>query len=107
MHTETNYAQGERGDEAQFWLQKQWANMVRLKEDSVPIIGFTWFSLVDQVDWDTALREDNGRVNALGLFDLNRAIRPVGLAYQVLVERWRKILPAESICLDLHFGSEA
>ena len=27
---------------------------------------FTWYSLQDQVDWDTALRENNGRVNPLG-----------------------------------------
>ena len=48
----------------------------------------TWYSLVDQVDWDTALREDNGRVNALGLFDLDRNIRPVGRAYQSLIRQW-------------------
>ena len=31
---------------------------------------FTWYSLTDQVDWDIALREANGRVNALGFYDL-------------------------------------
>ena len=36
---------------------KEWANMVRLKDDGVPITGFTWYSLTDQVDWDTILRE--------------------------------------------------
>jgi beta-glucosidase/6-phospho-beta-glucosidase/beta-galactosidase len=97
MHTETNLADAER---APAWLWKEWANMLRLKEDGVPILGFTWYSLVDQVDWDTALREDNGRVNPLGLFDLDRKIRPVGAAYKRLVEQWREILPAESLCLD-------
>ena len=48
------------------WLRKEWANMIRLKQDGIPIVGFTWYSLTDQVDWDTALREDNGRVNPLG-----------------------------------------
>ncbi len=65
----------------------------------MPIIGFTWYSLTDQVDWDTALREDKGGVNRLGLFDLNRQIRPVGRAYQKLVSQWRNILPVESVCL--------
>ena len=97
MHTETNLADAAK---APAWLWKEWANMVRLKEDGVPILGFTWYSLVDQVDWDTALREDNGRVNPLGLFDLNRTIRPVGEAYRRLVEQWREILPAESLCLN-------
>lgn len=97
MHTETNLADAER---APAWLWKEWANMVRLKEDGVPIIGFTWYSLIDQVDWDTALREDNGRVNPLGLYDLDRKLRPVGAAYKRLAAQWREILPAESLCLD-------
>jgi beta-glucosidase len=98
MHTETNLADAER---APGWLWKEWANMVRLKQDGVPIIGFTWYSLTDQVDWDTALREDNGHVNPLGLFDLDRKIRPVGQAYRKLVSQWRDILPAESFCLAI------
>ena len=98
MHTETNLADAER---APAWLWKEWANMVRLKQDGVPIIGFTWYSLIDQVDWDTALREDNGRVNPLGLYDIDRKLRPVGAAYRRLVQQWRDILPAESVCLHL------
>ena len=63
--------------------------------------GFTWYSLTDQVDWDTALREENGRVNPLGLYDLDRKIRPVGKAYQQLIQRWRQVLPTQSVCLTL------
>jgi beta-glucosidase len=96
MHTETNLADPER---APAWLWKEWANMMRLKHDGVPVIGFTWYSLIDQVDWDTALREDNGRINPLGLYDIDRKIRPVGEAYKRLVEQWREILPLESLCL--------
>lgn len=73
--------------------------MIRLKEDGVPIFGFIWYSLTDQVDWDTALREDNGHVNELGLFDLDRNIRPVGEAYRKLVSQWRGMLPVDSLCL--------
>ena len=65
----------------------------------IPIVGFTWYSLTDQVDWDTALRENNGRVNPLGLYDLNRKIRPVGQAYKNLIADWRKVLPTQSVCL--------
>jgi beta-glucosidase len=46
--------------------------MVRLKQDGVPILGFTWFSFTDHLDRDTALRDDAGWVNALGLYDLAR-----------------------------------
>lgn len=99
MHTETNFAQGPSGDEAVYWLWKEWANVLRLRNDGVPILGFTWYSLTDQVDWDTALREANGHVNALGLYDLERNIRPVGKAYQKLIADWRDVLPTQSVCL--------
>jgi len=98
MHTETNLADPDR---APAWLWRQWANMVRLREDGVPIIGFTWYSLIDQVDWDTALRENNGTVNPLGLYDLDRKIRPVGEAYRRLIAQWRDILPAGSLSLKI------
>ena len=93
MHTETNLAQGPNGDEAVYWLWKQWANVLRLRNDGVPIVGFTWYSLTDQIDWDTALREQNGRVHPVGLYDLDRNIRPVGEAYKKLVADWREVLP--------------
>ncbi len=67
----------------------------------MPIIGFTWYSLQDQVDWDTGLRENNGRVNPLGLCDLDRKIRPVGYAYKKLIEKWSKTLPNESNVLGI------
>ena len=98
MHTETNNL---GGIDAVPWLHKEWANVHRLKQDGVPLIGFTWYSLQDQVDWDTALRENNGTVNPLGLVDLNRKIRPVGHAYKHLIEQWRHTLPTESTVLGI------
>jgi beta-glucosidase/6-phospho-beta-glucosidase/beta-galactosidase len=97
MHTETNMAE----PRSVAWLRKEWANMVRLKQDGVPILGFTWFSLTDQVDWDTALREDAGRVNALGLYDLDRQIRPVGRLYRDLARQWSQLLEADSMALAI------
>ena len=96
MHTETNLADAEKSP---VWLWKEWANVIRLKQDGVPIIGFTWYSLTDQVDWDTALCENNGHVNPLGLYDLDRKIRPVGEQYRRLITQWSEALPAERICL--------
>jgi hypothetical protein len=65
----------------------------------MPVLGFTWYSLTDQVDWDTGLREDNGRVNPLGLYDLDRKPRPVGKAYKKLIKDWQHVLPMQSVCL--------
>jgi beta-glucosidase len=99
MHTETNFAEGERGDEAVFWLWKQWANVLHVRNEGIPMVGFTWYSLTDQVDWDSALREDRGHVNALGLYDLDRRIRPVGEAYRKIIREWSNVLPTQSVCL--------
>lgn len=101
MHTETNISQGPNGDEAVFWLWKEWANLLRVRNDGIPVVGFTWYSLTDQVDWDTALCGKNGRVNALGLYDLDRRIRPVGEAYKKIVREWEGVLPTQSISLRL------
>jgi beta-glucosidase len=99
MHTETNFAEGPNGDEAVNWLWKQWANVLRVRNDGIPIVGFTWYSLTDQIDWDSALREEAGHVNPLGLYDLHRNIRPVGRAYQQLMRDWAEVLPTQSVCL--------
>ncbi len=101
MHTETNTWQGPRGDEASYWLWKEWANVLRLRNSGVPVVGFTWYSLTDQIDWETALRENNGVLNPLGLFDLDRKIRPVGAAYGQLIADWNAVLPTQSLCLTL------
>ncbi len=95
MHTETNI----KMPACKEWFLKQWANVHRLKHDGIPIIGFTWYSLLHQVDWDSALRNDAGIVNELGLFDLDRKIMPVGEAYKTLIENWKEILNEESFGL--------
>jgi len=60
-------------------------------ERGIPVLGFTWYSLIDQVDWDTELREANNRVNPFGLYDMNRKIRPVGEAYKQIIEEYDEI----------------
>ncbi len=101
MHTETNLVEGPNGDEAVNWLWKEWANVLRVRNDGVPTVGFTWYSLTDQTDWDTALRKKNNRVHPVGLYDLNRQIRAVGRCYKQLIEDWREILPTQSMCLNV------
>jgi beta-glucosidase len=101
MHTETNIAEGPNGDEAVNWLWKEWANVLRVRNDGVPTVGFTWYSLTDQMDWDVALREQNNRVHPVGLYDMNREIRPVGRSYRQLICDWGEVLPTQSICLTV------
>jgi beta-glucosidase/6-phospho-beta-glucosidase/beta-galactosidase len=92
MHTETNI----KMPASKEWLLKQWANVHRLKRDGIPVVGFTWYSLTHQVDWDSALRNDAGNVNKLGLYDLDRKIMPVGKAYKKLIHEWKDIIKEES-----------
>ncbi len=98
MHTETNI----RMPACSEWLFKQWANVHRLKHDGVPIVGFTWYSLLHQVDWDSALRNNAGTVNELGLYDLDRKIMPVGESYRELIKQWKDIIGEESYGLVFH-----
>jgi beta-glucosidase/6-phospho-beta-glucosidase/beta-galactosidase len=88
MHTETNVFDPEA---APTWLWKQWINILQMRSDGVPVLGFTWYSLIDQVDWDIALAKKNGTVNKSGLFDLDRKPRPVAEAYRQLLAEFGQI----------------
>ena len=82
------------------WLYKEWANVHQLKRDGVPVIGFTWYGMLHHVDWDSVLLQNNGNVNELGLFDLDRNIMPVGKAYKKLISQWKDVLTRESFGLN-------
>ena len=87
MHTETNKMDA---DGASKWLWRQWHNVQLLARDGVPLVGFTWYSLNDQIDWSIAMSEAIGIVYPVGLFDLNREPRTVGLAYKHLIDLYRE-----------------
>ena len=86
MHTETHRMDAA---DAPQWLWRQWHNVQLLRKSGVPLIGFTWYSLTDQIDWDNASTEAYGNVFPVGLFDLNRDVRTVGLAYKQLIDMYR------------------
>ncbi len=88
MHTETNTFDAK---ENPVWLWKQWTNIIRMRGDGVPVLGFTWYSLVDQIDWDIGLSHKKGTVNECGLYDLDRKPRPVAAAYRMLLEEFGQI----------------
>lgn len=88
MHTETNTFDAAQ---APTWLWKQWVNIMRMRSDGVPVLGFTWYSLTDQIDWDCGLAQKNNKVNECGLYDLNRNPRPVCEAYKMLLKEFGQI----------------
>jgi hypothetical protein len=83
MHTETNRMDAA---DAPRWLWRQWHNVQLIRKSGVPLVGFTWYSLTDQIDWSIGLSEAVGLVFPVGLFDLNRDVRTVGLAYKQLID---------------------
>ena len=86
MHTETNTPDSKDGPG---WLWRQWHNVQLIRQNGVPVVGFTWYSLQDQVDWMIGLSRAVGNVFPVGLYDLNRDPRPVALAYKHLVQMFR------------------
>jgi hypothetical protein len=90
FHCETNRTSGQ----AVAWLDGQWDDILAMRADGIPVMGFTWYSLTDQIDWQHALRVERNDLHAVGLYDLNRQIRPVGAAYRDIVARWSRVLNA-------------
>ncbi|HVL77781.1 MAG TPA: family 1 glycosylhydrolase [Sphingomicrobium sp.] len=88
MHTETNRMDAE---DAPRWLWRQWHNAQLLIRDGVPLVGFTWYSLNDQIDWHIGMKEALGTVYPVGLVDMNRDPRQVGLAYKHLIDMYRDV----------------
>jgi beta-glucosidase/6-phospho-beta-glucosidase/beta-galactosidase len=86
MHTETNTPDAA---EAPNWLWRQWHNVQLIRQNGVPVVGFTWYSLQDQVDWNIGLAKALGNVFPVGLFDLNRDPRPVAQAYKYLIKLFK------------------
>jgi beta-glucosidase/6-phospho-beta-glucosidase/beta-galactosidase len=103
MHSETNLQDAR---EAPHWLWRQWHNVDLLRRSGVPVIGFTWYSLIDQVDWDIRLDRPLGNVNPLGLFDLNRDPRPVALSYRELLRMHQHAAMIDPKIADLLAAAE-
>jgi len=82
MHAETNAEEPGAGE----WLTKQWTDVLRLRREGFPIRGFTWYGLVNHVDWDSTLTRDEGTENPCGLVDLQRRPNPVFHVYRRLLE---------------------
>jgi beta-glucosidase/6-phospho-beta-glucosidase/beta-galactosidase len=96
MHTETNCQDAKQ---APAWLWRQWHNVQLMRHSGIPVVGFTWYSLIDQVDWNVGLSRSLGTVNPVGLYDLNRDPRPAAQAYHHLVHLFgsEKLLTAADV----------
>jgi beta-glucosidase/6-phospho-beta-glucosidase/beta-galactosidase len=66
------------------WLRETWNDLVAAERSGVPVAGYCWYSLTDQVDWDSCLARPDDHVNSFGLVDLDRRPRPVSVLFEAL-----------------------
>lgn len=68
LHTETNFADVLSAE----WGTIQLLELVQLHNLEIPVLGFTWYSLMDQFNWDTRLCDSpqQTRVYPVGLVSL-------------------------------------
>lgn len=75
-HAETNM----REEKADAWMTQQLVELGALHKSGIPMLGATWYSLMDQVGWENGLNggvlhsveeaKDAGRLNPIGLITL-------------------------------------
>jgi beta-glucosidase len=63
---------GAPGDDARkrWWLDRMISEIRAARADGVPVIGITWWGLIDQVDWRHGLRRFAYDIDATGLYRL-------------------------------------
>ena len=92
MVTETSAGGGD-GDKVA-WLEKSVHDVRRLRAEGFPVIGYTWWPVIDHLDWDGALLHQTGHIHPVGIYRLERGPggklerRPTGLrdAYKALID---------------------
>ena len=88
FHCETNRVT----DHAVDWLHNQWNQVLEIRAAGIPIHGFTWYSLTDQIDWQHGLRIERDDLHPVGLYDLDRRVRPVGRAYRKIIAQYGPLM---------------
>ncbi len=70
MITETNcYGNDE---ERRAWLQFTVEDVKKLRAEGVNVVGYTWWPLLDHLDWDGAMLHHIGRIHHVGIYRLER-----------------------------------
>jgi beta-glucosidase/6-phospho-beta-glucosidase/beta-galactosidase/glycosyltransferase involved in cell wall biosynthesis len=56
----------------EIWLEETVGDCRRLRAEGVPMLGYFWWPMIDQVDWDGALTHRVGKIHEVGLYNLRR-----------------------------------
>lgn len=54
------------------WLNWSVSQAKRLRESGIPLVGYTWRSVLDTLEWSSTLRPVVGQIQKVGLFHLQR-----------------------------------
>jgi len=96
MLTETNTIDCGNGEISR-WLLRTWHQAQHLRHHGVPMIGYTWYSLIDQIDWQIQLREIRDEVTPNGLYTLARQPRQAAGIFRDLAHAYGGAALIESI----------
>lgn len=56
LHTETNFVDFDQANHGGEWGVKQLIELAQLPKFGIPVLGFTWYSLMDQFNWHNGLQ---------------------------------------------------
>ena len=56
----------------EMWMEQTVFDCKRLRDEGIPLIGYTWWPFFDNVDWDGALLHHIGKIHNVGLVNLKR-----------------------------------
>lgn len=93
MITETNcYGDDEKRRE---WLRFTVEDICKLRAEGVPVIGYTWWPLLDHLDWDGAMLHHIGRIHHVGIYrlerdcigEMKRVVTPLKEDFEALIQR--------------------
>lgn len=56
----------------EIWLEQLLDQAAELRSEGVPLLGLTWWPLLDHLDWDGAMTHRVGKLHEVGLFKLVR-----------------------------------
>jgi beta-glucosidase/6-phospho-beta-glucosidase/beta-galactosidase/glycosyltransferase involved in cell wall biosynthesis len=56
----------------EIWLEQTIDDCRRLREDGIPMNGYFWWPMIDQIDWDGALTHRVGKIHDVGIYNLKR-----------------------------------
>ena len=99
MHTETNFDQGPRATRPSTGSGSNGPMSCACATTACPSSASPGTRSRTRSTGTPPSARQRRKVNPLGLYDLDRNIRPVGKAFKKLIAHWREVLPTQSVCL--------